>query len=74
MLLLLTIIFCWATYKFFTKWVWILIPIVLVVSAGSWLIHHPSAVVLIVAIIAGIYDLIYRHYHNGQDPFLKQTK
>lgn len=74
MLLLLAIIFCWATYKLFTKWIWTLVPIILIVSTGSWLTHHTSAVVLILAVIVSIYDVVYRHFHDGQDPFLKQNK
>lgn len=68
MLLLLVVLFCIFTYKFFTKWVWILLPFALVYDLGLWLVHNRHLVIWIiiaVCVVAGLYDkFIYQTKHG----------
>ncbi|WP_024526788.1 hypothetical protein [Levilactobacillus brevis] len=65
MLLLFTIIFCLLTYKFFTKWIWWILPIAIIYDLGLWIASHLMLPIVIVAILLGLYDkFIYQTKHG----------
>ncbi|MGQ2381743.1 HIRAN domain-containing protein [Lactiplantibacillus plantarum] len=74
MLLLIAVLFCMFTYKFFTKWVWIILPFALVIDGLIWIRAHQLLFWVILSAALITYDLIYRHQHNGKDPFYDNLK
>lgn len=38
MLLLAVILFCLLSYKFFTKWIWIILPFAIIYDLGLWIV------------------------------------
>lgn len=69
MLLLIAILFCLFTYKFFTKWIWIILPFALVIDGLIWIHAHQLLFWIVFSAALITYDLIYRHQHGGKDPF-----
>ncbi|KRN36242.1 hypothetical protein IV39_GL000647 [Lactiplantibacillus plantarum] len=69
MLLLIAVLFCMFTYKFFTKWIWIILPFALAFDALLWIHAHQLLFWLVFSIALITYDLVYRHQHAGRDPF-----
>ncbi|MBE1727432.1 hypothetical protein [Lactiplantibacillus plantarum] len=69
MLLLIAILFCLFTYKFFTKWIWIILPFALVIDGLLWIHAHQLLFWIVFSAALITYDLIYRHQHDGRDPF-----
>ena len=65
MILLLVIVFCLLTYKFFSSLIWWLLPVAIVFDFGLWIIHHMALTALLVAVAFGLYDkFIYQDKHG----------
>lgn len=65
MLLLLVIIFCLLTYKFFSSWIWWILPIAIAFDLGLWMIDHLALTALLIAVVFGLYDkFIYQAKHE----------
>lgn len=70
MLLLAVILFCLLSYKFFTKWIWIILPFAIIYNLGLWIVSHWMWSVMIALILLGLYDhFIYERHHNGKSLF-----
>jgi len=69
MLLLIAVLFCMFTYKFFTKWIWIILPFASAFEVLLWIHAHQLLFWLVLSIALITYDFIYRRQHSGRDPF-----
>lgn len=69
MLFLITTLFCLFTYKLFTKWIWLTLLFALVLDGLLWVHAHQLLFWLVLTGALITYDLIYRHQHDGRDPF-----
>lgn len=55
MFILLTIIFCIITYKFFSKWIWMILPFAIIFDLGLWFVHNWVFTFFMIAVIFVIY-------------------
>ncbi|AVK64704.1 hypothetical protein C5Z26_11585 [Lactobacillus sp. CBA3606] len=65
LLLLLTIFSIWATYHFFTKWLWWLIGFAIVVTLVAWFIRYGWLLIMLGSFTLAIY-LFYIAYKQHQ--------
>lgn len=69
MFILIALIICFLTYKTFTKWIWVLLPIALAVDVGVWILHHILLSLIICMICMYIVDFLYSRRHPGKTVF-----
>ncbi|AVK62084.1 hypothetical protein C5Z25_09990 [Lactobacillus sp. CBA3605] len=63
-LLLLTIFGVWATYKFFTKWLWWLLGLVIVVNLVAWFMRYGWLLIMVssFALASWLFYVAYKKY------------
>lgn len=74
MLFLLVLIFCLLAGKFFSSWIWWILPIAIALDLGLWILHHLALMALLIAVGFGLYDKFIFQVKHGHSLFDEDRK